>query len=119
MKFAGRDIEVKTLTVADVKTILDHFEQMRKNGHGLSVVDMLMDDEVPAVAVTKASGLTMAELEGAVNPQDLRELFDAVRAANPFFLGMMERLIQGGRSALEKEPVAGSQQKSLSGQSVH
>lgn len=103
MKFAGRDIDVKVLTVAQIKEVMEELDELKKPGAMFDIVDLLMDDEIPAVAVSKATGLSLAELGGEVVPQELSELFQEVRAKNPFYLGMMERLISGAKGALEKD----------------
>lgn len=97
MKFSGRTIEVKTLTVAQVKELMAELTADRENNEPLHVFDLLFDDEVPARAVSKATGLSLDDLAGPYTPQEGNELLAKVRAANPFYVGMMERLVAAGR----------------------
>lgn len=98
--FCGRNITVKTLTVSDVRELLDEMQKAGEEKKTIleqDVIDLLFDDEVTALAMAKATGLTTKELGGNVPPDDVRKLIDAVRAENPFFVGMMERLITAGK----------------------
>ena len=103
VNFSGREVAVKTLSVSDVKDLLD---EIRSDASGEQkpphILDLLFDDDIPAAAVSKATGLSLTELAGNVKPQEARDLIDAVRAQNPFFLGMMERLVGAGRTAVVK-----------------
>jgi len=93
VNFSGRDIEVKTLTV---RQIADYLDGMKKKDPEVLALDLLFNDDVPANAVCLATGLTPQELSGDVKPSEVRELWDSVRAENPFFVGMMERLVKAG-----------------------
>jgi hypothetical protein len=57
------------------------------------VVDAVFDDDLPAVAVAASSGLSLDELAGDIGQQEMRGLIDKVKAVNPFFVGMMARII--------------------------
>lgn len=100
VKLGGRDITVRTLTVSEVRELM---EQIHKDGEkvkswfDLDIVDRMFDDEVPVVAVAKATGLSVAEVGGNYDPQEVRGLIDEVRAQNPFFVAMMERVVYAGK----------------------
>lgn len=98
--FSGRKITARTLTVQQVRELLDEIKKQSdaKSILDLNVVDLLFDDDVPAIAVSKSTGLTLQELCGPVDPQLVRNVIDEVRAANPFFVGMMERMVNAGKS---------------------
>lgn len=107
IELSGRKITAKTLTVQQVRELLDAIQQQaaeKKTLLQLDVVDLLFDDDVPAIAVAKSSGLSLKELAGPHDPQQVKELIDEVRAANPFFVGMMERLVGAGKSAVAAPP---------------
>lgn len=100
MKLSGREVEPKVLLVSEVKEVLDHIkEQSLSVGSQLDlhVVDLLFDNEFPAVAVAKSTGFTMEELEGPLDPNELDAVIKEARVKNPFFVGMMERLVAAGR----------------------
>ena len=92
IKWMEREVEVKTLTVRQVKELADDLAQLKIN-----VVDLLLDDAVPAVAVEMATGITIEEMSGDIDPVELRKLWDAVRKKNPFFARMMDRLAEAGK----------------------
>lgn len=111
INFSGRDITIRTLSVAETKEILDQLKadslQIIEKGKEPTVkpphvVDLLFNDDIPAIAVAKSSGVKLNELAGDVPPQQVRDLIDAVRAQNPFFLGMMERLVGAGKKMVAK-----------------
>ena len=95
----GRDIEVRSLTMRQIREAVAKL----KSGDVLldgepHIIDLLYDDSVPAVAVSLATGLSLAELAGDIDQVAMRDLLDKVRAANPFFVGMMERFFRETRS---------------------
>lgn len=101
-KFSGREIEVRTLTVRDVKELLDEIKNEGRESKSvldLHVLDLLFDDDVPARAIAKSTGLSLEELSGNITPEEVHGLIDKVRAENPFFVGMMERLVSAGKGA--------------------
>ncbi|SHO52841.1 hypothetical protein [Desulfopila aestuarii] len=115
VKLGGRDITVKTLTVSDVRELM---EQIGKDGEkvkswfDLDIVDRMFDDEVPVVAVARATGLSVAEVGGNYDPQEVRNLIDEVRAQNPFFVAMMERVVSAGKGGSAKASLAPSSKPS-------
>lgn len=92
---AGRKIEVKQLTMRQIKDVVAVLKKSQA-GEEVHVVDALFDNDVPAIAVSEATGLSMAELEGEISQQEMHDLIEKVRAVNPFFVGMMERVIASG-----------------------
>ena len=90
------------LTLLQIKDIYRVVGEHAKSPH---VLDMVFDDDIPAVAVSAASGLSLAELEGDFTQQEIRDLLDKVRAINPFFVGMMERLCRAGMTPSAPSPV--------------
>jgi len=98
VKIASRDISVKQLTMAEIRKFVAAMQaEAEKEDNKAHVLDMLFDDPVPAAAVSIATGLSMDELGGSFSQDEMRELLDKVKAVNPFFVGMMERLIEAGR----------------------
>jgi len=94
----GREITVRQMTMADVRRFVAEMQQQADGQEPEPhVIDMLFDDPVPASAVSVATGLSLDELAGDFTQSEMRELLDAVKAANPFFVGMMERLVEAGR----------------------
>ena len=104
INFSGRDVTVKTLNMCELKEVLTRLlkkEETRSEQSasilGLHIVDLLFNDEVPAFALSMATGLSLEELSGKVSPEIIRELLDKTRAVNPFLVGMIERLVSHGR----------------------
>lgn len=118
LKLGGRDITVKKLLVSDVRELLDEtkekMEQEDRTVFDLHAGDLMLDDEIPMAGVAKAIGWSVGELEGAIDPDELKAVVDQVRAKNPFYLGMMERLIKNTRGGLQKA----ARQETSSGRSV-
>jgi len=100
LTIVGRQIDIKQLTMRQIKDIVGALKK-QDAGTDVHIVDTLFDNDVPAVAVAAATGLSLAELEGEINQQDMHDLIEKVRAANPFFVGRMERLIS---SVIPKNP---------------
>jgi len=106
---SGRKVTVKTLTVAEMREIVEEIRDAGKSDKSvldLHIVDLIFNDDVPTAAVAKASGLTLEELAGPIAPQEIKDLIDKVRAANPFFVGMMERLVDVGKEAGKLPPIS-------------
>lgn len=100
VKLGGRDITVRTMTVSEVRELMVEIEAQGKkvkSWFDLDIVDRMFDDEVPVIAVAKATGLSVAEVGGKYDPQEVRNLIDEVRAQNPFFVAMMERVVAAGK----------------------
>lgn len=102
IKLGGRAVSVHALTMKEIREVLVALREKSKEPH---VIDMVFDDDVPAVAISAASGLSLSELEGEFTQQEIRDLLDKVRALNPFFVGMMERLCRAGMTPSAPSPV--------------
>lgn len=114
--FSGRNLTIKTLNMAEMREVVDEIKgkgNEKTSVLDLNITDLAFNDDVPASAVAKASGLTLSDLEGPVDPQEVKDLIDKVRAANPFFVGMMERLVGAGKAA-GKQPQQTSPEPSAS-----
>ena len=94
IKIAGRDITVKQLKMNQIREFVSSFGDDRAKPH---ILDILFDDPVPAKAVSLATGLSMEELAGDLRQDEMRQLLDKVKAVNPSFVGMMERIIKAGQ----------------------
>lgn len=93
---SGRKIEVKQLTMRQIRNVL---AELKKKGEP-HVIDTVFDDDVPAIALAEATGLRMDGEEGPdvvslldLSQEEVKELLDTFKAVNPFFFGMMERII--------------------------
>jgi len=93
-KLANRDITVRKFTMKDVHNYLEGMEKDNAAGGRPHVMDILFNDDVTARAVSMATGLSMEELAGNYTHDEMRALIDKVRAENPFFVGMMERIVK-------------------------
>lgn len=105
VKLSGRNVTVNTLNVAQVRELVEEMKTEFADGKSIfdiNIVDLLFDDEVPAKAVSKATGLSLQELAGPHDPQEVKTLIDEVRAQNPFYVAMMERLVTVGVGAAAK-----------------
>lgn len=89
----GREITPKQLTMSDVHEFLQRMEQDAADKKPPHVVDIVFNDQVPAVAVSMSTGLSLDELAGKIPQDTMRALLDKVKAVNPFFVGMMERIV--------------------------
>lgn len=93
IKIAGRQITCKGLTMAQIRKVMDELQEMSKGNEKAHIVDLIYNDDVPALAIAASTGLSMEELAGEIGQQDMHDLIDKVRSVNPFFVGAMERLI--------------------------
>jgi len=98
VEIAGREISVKELTMAEIRQILSSMEKQKDQPH---VIDLLFAD-MPAVAVSVSTGLTLKDLEGDFTQSDIKQLKDKVAELNPFFVKAMQRLAKIGQLMLEK-----------------
>lgn len=91
------NVEAKELTVGQIREILEKLEKGGTTHYG----DLLFEgEEIPILAVSLSTGLSIDELEGDMTPSRLKEIIEEVRQANPFFAGMMKRLAKIGEGAL-------------------
>ncbi len=93
INMAGREIEIKQLNMRQVREFIAGMDPETEP----HIVDILFNDPVPAKAVSLATGLSLDELAGDFSQEEMRELLDKVKAVNPSFVGMMERIIKAGQ----------------------
>ncbi len=86
--FQGQSITVQELTVKQVREI---FEKL-KNEKPL-FIDDLLDQPVPALAVSESTGIPLDQLEEA-KPSDLVDLCGQVVKVNPSLASMISRRIE-------------------------
>lgn len=86
--FRGQTITVNELTVKQVREI---FERIRKDPDQL--IDDLVDQPVPVLAVCTSSGIGLDQLEDAL-PSELVKLFEKVAEVNPSLASMIRRRIE-------------------------
>ena len=92
LTIAGRPVTVRQLTMRQIRNVMAHLKKKEAEPH---IVDVVFNDSVPAIALAEASGLSLEELAGDFDQQDIADLLAKVKAINPFFVGMTERIIQG------------------------
>ena len=98
IKMAGRDIKVSQMNMAQIREVVAAMEKDSADKETKPhILDLVFDDDVPARAVSVATGLSMDELGGKFSQDECRKLLDLVKAANPFYVGMMERFIKAGQ----------------------
>lgn len=86
--FQGQSITVQELTVKQVREV---FEKLR-NEPSL-FIDDLLDQPVPALAVSESTGIPLDQLEEA-KPSDLVDLCGQVVKVNPSLASMISRRIE-------------------------
>lgn len=92
---AGRQVEVKQLTMRQIKNVM---AVVKKQDNEVHVIDAVYNDPVPAVALAEGTGLSLEELSGDFNQEEVNNLLSKFKSINPFFVGMTERLVLGTRS---------------------
>lgn len=107
--FQGNRVTVKELTVKQVREV---FERLNHEGH--LFIDDLLDQPVPALVVTEATGIPLEQLEEAL-PSELITLCSEVIAVNPSLASMIKRRIE----AFEKMEKVLHSGKTLTDQSAH
>ena len=95
VRLGDREITVKELTVAQVRSIISELE----SNYELAILDLMFTD-VPSLALQMSTGLSDSELDD-YSPSELTPLIEAFREANPFFVQMMNRLSALGEVALQ------------------
>lgn len=86
--FQGQSITVHELTVKQVREI---FERLRNEQPRF--IDDLLDQPVPALAVSESTGIPIDQLEEA-KPSDLVDLCKQVVKVNPSLASMISRRIE-------------------------
>lgn len=91
-KFDGQEITINELTTAQIRTIFDQIEKQEPQ-----LLDDLINESVPVLAIVEASGISMGKLEES-KPSEVSKLAREVAAVNPFLADMIKRRV----SAFEK-----------------
>ena len=81
----GTDYRVRVLTMQDIRAVVRAMKDLGQEGAEPHVIDVLFDHQVPAAALTLATGLDDAALD-RLPPGDVQELLDAVARVNSFFV---------------------------------
>lgn len=93
IKFAGKELTVKELTVSQVQQVMAEMENGSYEGH---ILDALMDRPFPANALFLALDMKADDFDLDVGPSMLDGLYEAVIDVNPSCAAMMERLQKEG-----------------------
>jgi hypothetical protein len=88
MTVAGRDIEIKRLTMADIRDIVGELKQAGQEGSEPHIIDVFFNHDVPVAALRRATGLGDHEF-GSMDPEELFALLEAVKRVNVFFVETM------------------------------
>ncbi len=86
--FQGQSITVQELTVKQVREL---FERLKKEKS--LFIDDLLDQPVPALAVSESTGIPLDRLEEA-KPSELVQLCEEVMSINPSLASMIKRRIE-------------------------
>lgn len=98
IKIDERELTVKELTVGQIRNIIEDLE----NPENVHIIDMLFGDEIPALAVSESTEISMKDLEkGKITPSEMEIIIKGVKEVNPFFVKMIERLAKIGETALK------------------
>jgi phage-related tail protein len=100
--FGGKKITIVELTTAQIRTIFDQIEKQEPQ-----LLDDLINESVPVIAIAEASGISMEDLEQH-KPSKVSALAKEVAAINPFLADMIKRRV----SAFEKLATEISRQQS-------
>lgn len=106
--FKGKTVTVQELTVKQVREL---FERLKKEDPFF--IDDLLDQPVPALAVSESTGIQLDQLEEAT-PSELMPLCKEVMEVNPSLASMIKRRIEAADN-LEKAILSA---KSLTAPSV-
>ena len=88
IKINGEEIVAKTLTAEQIADLLDKLEGKRP----ATLAEMLMDSEIPEEAVLVSTGLQSDWFTTDVTPDEIHQVWEAVREANVFLSKMLKRL---------------------------
>lgn len=95
LTLADRAIQIRELTVADIRAWLKDLE----TDTGGDVVDVALFEDVRLADLALLTDLAPEAVE-ALTPSQLRQVFDAAREVNADFFGMRGRLMRLGQAAL-------------------
>jgi hypothetical protein len=87
IQFDGQEVTVKELTVEQIADCMDAVAAGKADS-----LDLLFDGRLPSEAVVRATGIERLELHKH-SPSVLEQLWNAAEEVNPFFLGMVRRML--------------------------
>lgn len=87
ISFEGEEVTVKELTVEQIADCMDAVAEGQVDS-----LDLLFDGRLPSEAVVRSTGLERAALHRH-SPSSLELLWVAAEEVNPFFLGMVRRMV--------------------------
>lgn len=83
----GKTYTAKRLTVKDIREISSELE----GGAKQTVIDQLFEDALPSPAFFRSLGVYIDDLD-ELDPEEIRELMEAVAKANPTYAAMEKRM---------------------------
>jgi len=92
-----RKIEAKELTVSQIRQVFESME----NRTDIHTIEILFPNEIPVMAVSLSTGLSLEELDGDIPPSEIKRLIDEVKTKNPFFLSGLQSLAKVGTALME------------------
>ena len=95
VKVAGREFELKELTVGEVVQGLDNLQS--------GLADLMFDDRLPLALVCKSAGVKVKELNGWY-PADLETLVGEVEGVNPHCARLCRKLAEIAAAGREDGP---------------
>jgi hypothetical protein len=98
----GKTVEVRELTVADIRAWL---KDMETAAPGADMLDVALFEDFGLDDLTRLTSLTRADMD-IMTPTELRQVHAACKEVNGDFFGMRARLMEIGRAALTS-PVSG------------
>ncbi len=98
IKFNGKELTVKELTVNQIIKVMDELENFKPN-----ILDVLMDMPVPSPAFFLSIGMNEKDFDYSVAPSEIEPLYEVVLKVNPTLAATMERLKQVGIKVMKSE----------------
>lgn len=93
------EITARELTVKEAMGIMDGLGKSTE----LHPIEMMIDPTIPVAALPISTGKSLEELM-EFPPSELKKIVEVVESANPFFMGMMEKLAKVGHEILQQLP---------------
>lgn len=87
----GTEYIARPLTMLEIRNVMEEVEDKKRD---LSLVDLLFEDGIPSPAFFRSLRIDEKEIDN-LYPEQVKELMEAVAAANPIYAAMEKRVAAG------------------------
>ena len=105
IQVGGLDVEVRELTVGEIRNWLASVARLPMAEDVVDVVDVMLLDQVRLLDLSMLSTITPAQIE-QLAPSHLRQVLEAAKQLTPDFFAMRQRLEEVGLASIKINPAS-------------